>query len=146
MLKDIPYHGRFGAIRKYDIHTGLDLYCEDGDSFYAFEDGEIINIFNFTGDLAESPWWENTKGILIRSDKFSLLYGEVETELNIGDFVKKGDRIGSVKRVLKEDKGLPMCMLHIEAYNIDYFGEGVIWNLNEDKPDMLLNIEDIINI
>jgi hypothetical protein len=30
-------------------------------------------------------------------------------------------------------------MLHIELYKSGYRGDGEIWNLNENKPEMLLN-------
>ena len=143
-IESIPYHGRFGAIRKYDIHTGIDLYCNDDEPFYCVEDGIIINIFGFTGEDVGLPWWNNTKAILVRCDKYLILYGEVDTELKIGDKVKEGDKLGIVKRVLKEDKGLPMTMLHIEAYELEYDGEGEIWDLEGVKPKNLLNIEHIL--
>lgn len=41
--------GVFGAVRKYDIHTGIDLYCESGDHVYAIEDGIVVNVCHFTG-------------------------------------------------------------------------------------------------
>ena len=38
-----PYQdpGGFGTKRKYDVHTGVDLYCEDGDDVYSIEDGVV---------------------------------------------------------------------------------------------------------
>lgn len=143
-INSIPYHGRFSAIRKHDIHTGLDLYCEDDSPFYCVEDGIIINIFDFTGETVGSPWWNNTKAILVRCNKYLILYGEIDTDLKVGDEVKQGDRLGIVKRVLKENKGLPMTMLHIEAYELGYNGEGEIWDLDSEKPKSLLNIEHIL--
>jgi murein DD-endopeptidase MepM/ murein hydrolase activator NlpD len=41
--------GVFGAVRKYDIHTGIDLYCELEDPVYAIEDGVVVNVCHFTG-------------------------------------------------------------------------------------------------
>jgi UDP-N-acetylglucosamine:LPS N-acetylglucosamine transferase len=54
-----------------------------------------------------------------------------ETE-DRGDFTNKAIYVGNPTResVLKKDKGLPMNMLHVEAYEPDYIGEGEIWNLN----------------
>lgn len=72
------------------------------------------------------------------------MYGQVETILNIGDYVKVGDVLGKVKTVLKKDKVLPMNMLHVEAYEPDYFGEGEIWNLNSECPKYLLNREQVL--
>jgi murein DD-endopeptidase MepM/ murein hydrolase activator NlpD len=131
--------GKFGAVRKYDIHTGIDLYCEEHSKVFAIESGIVVNICNFTGEKAGSPWWENTQAVLIEGQSGVVLYGEVSTDLNIGDKVKEGQIIGEVLRVLKKDKGLPMTMLHLELYKRGYRGDGEIWNLNENKPEMLLN-------
>lgn len=131
--------GVFGAVRKHDIHTGIDLYCQEYSEVFAIEDGVVVNIFDFTGEKAGSPWWENTQAVLIEGKSGVILYGEVSTNLNIGDIIKEGQMIGKVLRVLKKDKGLPTTMLHLELYKPGYRGSGEIWNLNEDKPEVLLN-------
>lgn len=142
-LDEIPYHGRFGAIRKHDVHTGLDLYCEDGDPVYSMENGKVVEVCWFTGSETESPWWNDTKAVLIKSSQHIILYGEIETHLEKGDLVKKGDLIGKVKRVLKVDKGLPMDMLHIELYDKKYKGNGEWWKLGEKQPKHLKNVEEL---
>ena len=63
--------------------------------------------------------------------------------VNIGSTIKKGELIGYIKTVLKEDKGLPMTMLHIELYKHGYNGNGEWWYHNTDKPEMLLNSEKL---
>ncbi len=131
--------GAFGAIRKHDIHTGIDLYCKDNDIVYAIENGVVVNICDFTGPKANLPWWNDTRAILIEGRSGVILYGELEELVKIGDSIKEGQPIGRVKRVLKEDKGLPMDMLHLELYDIGYRGDGEIWNLNELKPTHLKN-------
>lgn len=131
--------GVFGAVRKHDIHTGIDLYCREYSEVFAIEDGVVVNICDFTGEKADSPWWENTQAVLIEGESGVILYGEVSTNLNIGDIIKEGQMIGNVLRVLKKDKGLPTTMLHLELYKPGYRGCGEIWNLNEDKPEVLLN-------
>lgn len=135
---------KFGGIRKYDIHTGIDLFCEEFSNVYAIESGQVINKNQFTGEEVGSPWWNSTDFLLIKGN-FNFLYGEIESSLKIGDNVKEGDIIGRVKKVLKVDKGLPMCMLHLELYDNDYKGNGEIWNLGEEQPPMLLDPTDIIN-
>lgn len=141
-LSDIPTHGRFGAKRKYDYHTGIDIYCNNCDPVYALEDGIVINIVEFTG-FNETPWWEDTYAILIKSKSGVILYGEIyKPNFNIGDVVKKHQHIANVKKVLKKDKGLPMCMLHLELYESNYNGSGEVWI--DSKPKMLLNIEEIL--
>lgn len=140
----IPEQGKFGVIRKYDIHTGIDLYCRPGDSVYAIEDGVVVNVCDFTGINAGSPWWNDTQAVLIKGKSGVLLYGEVFTDLVVGEKVEEGDVIAFVKTVLKNDKGLPMTMLHMELYEHDYTGNGEWWKHGETKPEKLLNIEEFL--
>jgi len=136
--------GLFGAIRKHDIHTGIDLYCEKHDIVYAIEDGVVVNVCVFTGPGAGLPWWNDTKAVLIEGKSGVILYGELDTELMIGDLIKEGDMIGMILTVLKKDKGLPMNMLHLELYERGYRGDGEIWRIGEDKPKFLLDPTKLI--
>ena len=148
-IEDIPTHGRFGAKRKFDIHTGMDIYCSDGEPVYSIEDGIVTDISHFTGEFTipiPFPWWENTMSIAIEGKSGVILYGEIyEPSLKIGDEILEGQHIANVKRVLKKDKGLSMTMLHLELYNKGYRGDFCVWKLNENKPGDLLNIELILN-
>lgn len=137
-------YGSFGAIRKYDIHTGIDLYCKEGDFVYAIEDGIIIDSFYFTGISAGSPWWNDTKAITVEGKSGVILYGEINPYAYVGCKVKKGDVIGTVVTVLKKDKGRPMNMLHLELYKKGYRGQGETWLLNQNKPNMLLDPTNLI--
>ena len=40
-LEKIPAANRWGAVRKFDNHTGVDLFCDPGTPVYAIEDGEV---------------------------------------------------------------------------------------------------------
>ena len=140
-----PAHGRFGHPRKFDVHTGFDIYCPDGEPVYAIEDGVVTKIDDFTGIGVDMPWWEDTIAISIEGKSGVILYGEVYTpNLKVGDSVKEGQIIANIKRVLKKDKGLPMSMLHIELYKHGYRGDWEVWNLNSEKPEQLLNIEVLL--
>jgi murein DD-endopeptidase MepM/ murein hydrolase activator NlpD len=147
VINTLPY-GRFGFVRKFDIHTGVDIYCPDGEPVFAIEDGIVTDISHFTGEYTKpesTPWWENTMAIAIEGKSGVILYGEVyEPSLRIGDKISEGQHIGNVKRVLKKDKGLPMSMLHIELYRCGYRGDCVVWNSDEEQPKDLLNIETIL--
>lgn len=153
--EDSTHQGSFGAIRKHDIHTGVDIYCEDGQEVIAVEDGWIKKIENFTGPSAGSPWWNETKAIWILGESGMVVYGELEPvdfiypagpnrfegtmyRMNEGVRVKKGQVIGKVKPVLKKDKGLPMTMLHLELYDFE-MTETIIWNHNSPQPKYLQN-------
>ncbi len=139
--------GAFGAVRKHDVHTGVDLYCEDGDDVYAIEEGEVIAIEKFTGEWAGSPWWNNTSAVLIEGESGIILYGEVYPgrHIYLHKKVYCGEYIGSVQTVLKKNKGQPMSMLHMELYSKSESDiSSVTWNLNEPKPDRLEDITQLL--
>jgi murein DD-endopeptidase MepM/ murein hydrolase activator NlpD len=140
----------FGAKRKYDIHTGIDIYVPYGTRVYPIKNGTIINIEWFTGTKSspQTPWWNDTKAIWIQSENESevFIYGELDIDetIEIGTKVSTSDCIGTVAEVLKVNKGKnPTTMLHIELYS-SIPTETVIWNHNETKPELLLDPTDII--
>jgi murein DD-endopeptidase MepM/ murein hydrolase activator NlpD len=141
-LGNANHPGSFAVVRKYDVHTGIDLYCELNEEVIACEDGEVVKIENFTGENANPPssWWNETQAVLIEGKLSVLVYGEIKPieGLKVGDFVKAGQVIGNVQTVLKKDKGKPMTMLHFEMYQKGA-RETVVWNLGEERPETLLN-------
>ena len=143
------YAGDFGVSRKYCVHTGVDCYCEPQQNVVAVEDGEVVAIEEFTGEHANppSPWWNNTKAILVEGESGVVVYGEIKPleTIKIGKKIRKGQNIGNVITVLKKDKGLPMTMLHLELYKSGT-RETAIWNLNESQPDNLLNPSEKLNL
>lgn len=133
-----PIDGRFGAVRQYDIHTGVDLYAEPGTKVYAMEPGSVVTVEAFTGMMADSPWWLDTKAVMVKGESGIILYGEIDPMVSVGDHVFEGDLIGTVLRVLKKDKGKPVSMLHLELYTPDTT-TSVWWKLGESKSDNLLD-------
>lgn len=136
--------GAFGTKRKFDIHTGIDLYTNDGANVYSISSGEVIGKIAFTGQKAGSPWWEDTSALIIRHSFGIFIYGEVVSDLNIGNYVTAGQKIGQVKKVLKKDKGTPQSMLHMEMYNRE-INDGAIWLLDQELPSDLLNLYPFLN-
>lgn len=138
--EEIPegsHPGAFASVRKFDIHTGIDLYCADGDSVYSMEAGEVLRVIKFTGEHADTPWWNDTWAILVKGKSGVILYGEIYPEvLNPGDKVEEGQKLGKVTTVLRKDKGLPVTMLHLELYSKDVL-DAVVWDLNSPKPEGL---------
>lgn len=130
--------GYFGAVRKNDTHTGIDIYCEPDASVVAVEPGVVINIEKFTGASIGSPWWQETDAIWVKGPSGVVVYGEVSSIILVGQQVNAGEEIGFVKTVLKKDKGLPMTMLHLELYNAS-MTETVWWRHGEEKPQTLLD-------
>lgn len=137
--------GKFGAVRKFDIHTGIDLYCKPGEPVYAIEDGLWIDDDYFTGPNANppSPWWNETSYACVMGVSGIILYGEIELNMAGDAAVKEGDIIGWVKTVLKKDKGLPTTMLHLELY-VDYTSP-VEWKPDDPRPKGLLDPTNLIN-
>ena len=136
LLPDNP--GRFAAVRRHDVHTGLDLYCEVGTKVLAVEDGTVVEIEEFTGPTAESPWWHETWAVLVQGASGVVVYGEVAPAVEVGDFVPKGAEIGLVMAVLKKFKGRPMVMLHLELM-VPGARETVWWKPGEPQPVCLLD-------
>mmetsp|Transcript_7597 Transcript_7597/g.11280 ORF Transcript_7597/g.11280 Transcript_7597/m.11280 type:complete len:175 (+) Transcript_7597:19-543(+) len=137
--------GRFGAIRKHDIHTGVDLYCEENDVVYAVESGIVINVEDFTGPKAGSDWWLDTEAVLVKGPSGMICYGELKSLVKKGDTIKSGDQLGLIRPVLKTHKkrddipGHSRCMLHIELYE-DKAIESVEWPLSSSMPSTLKDI------
>lgn len=152
-LKDYKYEiptgqdlGAFGVPRKHDVHTGVDLYCKEGDFVHAIEDGTILAVKPFTGEIAGFPWWKDTWAIAVAGKSGIINYGEVRLgNFKAGDLITEGTVLGYVIPVLKEDKGkVPSTsMLHLELYN-EYNGEWTEWTLGTEKPKNLENPTNLL--
>jgi hypothetical protein len=119
----INYHpGAFGFHRKNSYHTGIDLYTYQNSLVYAVEDGEVTGVENFTGPKDNSPWWLDTKCVLVYGKTGTVCYGEIFPLVDSG-FARKGDVIGFVIPVLPKKKfrrdipGHSRFMLHLELYS-----------------------------
>jgi murein DD-endopeptidase MepM/ murein hydrolase activator NlpD len=135
--------GAFGAKRRFDIHTGVDLYACEGEPVLAVEDGIVTYIQRFTGEEAGSPWWLSTDAVLIEGASGVVLYGEVTPRVQPNMRVIAGDVIGQVKRVLRHDKGTPTSMLHLELY-APGVKDGCWWRLDEPKPAELRDPTELL--
>jgi len=146
----IPVNGHQGAFltkRKYHTHTGVDLYCEDGQFVNAVEPGVVVGIEDFTGNSQQTPWWNDTQCILIEGATGVICYGEVSPSqfISIGQSVLKNQYIGKVVRVLKEGKERPdieghsTSMLHMEIYKHG------IYRAFEEVGDNKSNWNDLID-
>ena len=139
LLPDAP--GQFGAVRKKDIHTGVDLYCEVGTDVLAVEDGTVVLVEVFTGPntTPPSPWWNETHAVLIEGRHGVITYGEIQPSVRVGDRVRGGQIIGRVASpVLKTFKGRPMVMLHFERM-APQTRETFWWPLDTPRPAPLLD-------
>ncbi len=137
----LPHPGAFSKVRKNHIHEGVDLYCENGDEVYSMFKGKVISIIKFTGEHAGSKWWNNTWSVLVEHEDFVINYGEIIPNEDVfeGMEIQEGFCLGKVTTVLKEDKGRPRNMLHLEMYASGTTKHLNSWDLDMKKPENLLN-------
>ena len=142
--------GAFGAVRKHDIHEGVDVYCQYGAPVYAMEDGEVVDSYQYTGKNANCDWWNDTWCIKVKGRSGVITYGELVmkdkswvTYPEIGTRVYAGNVIGVVGTVLKENKlrfdirNHNTSMLHVELRTELCHIDG--WKLDEDRDKRLLD-------
>jgi hypothetical protein len=140
-----PHVGSFGIERRHDVHKGVDLYANVGERVYAVEDGIISLIRPFTGKDAGCDWWLDTDAINISGASGVAVYGEIHFFgiLHVGMKIKRGQYLGFVKRVLKNDKGRPTSMLHFALHKPNIQGNGT-WKVGEKQPDGLLDPTELL--
>lgn len=134
--------GAFGFVRANHVHEGVDLYCPEGTPVHAVENGVVVAIIPFTGPSAEppSPWWHDTLAVLVEGASGVVVYGEIGigTGLRVGMTLAAGEAFGRVVRVLREDKGRPMEMLHLELH-VPGTRDAYEWTMHAGRPASLLD-------
>ncbi len=139
--------GSFGVKRKHDFHTGIDLYCSEGDTVYSCTDGVVVEIKPFTGPSIGHTWWNETKAIVVDTGRNYILYGELEPTVYVGQKVKQKEPIGKIVPVLPENKHRPdipghsVNMLHLELLRrnpvfTEFQGRNgfMTWDLDKCQP------------
>lgn len=144
-----PHPGAYGYPRKGSKHTGIDLYTTNGALVRPVEDGVVVCVEHFTGEWDNSPWWNNTDCILVEGNSGVVCYGEITTNLKVGDKVNCGYPIANVVQVIKDGREHPeipghsKSMLHLELYphGIRHPSEGFEGHLRDPTP-FILNSKD----
>lgn len=135
--------GAFGNARKFNFHEGIDLYGNEGDWVYAMNPGVVVSNERFTGPSVGHDWWLETDAVTIKSDTEYFVYGELKSDLKVGDVVQMGDKIGELVPVLPKEKirsYIPQhsnVMLHLEKWNFKYPGQWKPWKTRDDRPEWL---------
>lgn len=134
--------GAFGFVRANHVHEGVDLYCPEGTPVHAVEDGIVVAIIPFTGPSAEppSPWWHDTIAVLVEGGSGVVVYGEIGigTGVEVGTRLKAGEPFAHVVRVLRQDKGRPTTMLHLELH-VPGTRDAFEWTQDGGRPASLLD-------
>ena len=147
--------GAFGCARKFNFHEGIDLYGSPGDGVFAIRDGVVVANMPFTGPKTGYGWWLDTDAILVKDDTGYYVYGELKSDLKVGDNVEANQKIGQLVPVLEDYKtrndipGHSVTMLHLERYSLDYdiYGGWSSWDKRENRPKYLIDPTlDLINI
>jgi hypothetical protein len=109
------------------------------------EAGKVVAIEDFTGAAAGSPWWLDTKSVLVEGESGVVCYGEItpESDLRVGDSVVRGQQLGAVKMVLRKDKGRPRSMLHLELHRPGTTRTSP-WMHGDPRPATLLDATELL--
>lgn len=137
----LPHPGAFGAVRRHHVHEGVDLYGSPGDEVVSLESGRVVAIRPFTGQAISSPWWADTWCVLVEGASGVFNYGELRplAGLTIGAPLRAGEVLGHLVTVLRQDKGRPCTMLHLERYARGTREPVLEWPRGTPKPSELLN-------
>ena len=119
--QDTPTWGEFGAGRSGGrTHMGVDVYPVDGIASLYGKGGTPANVYAMLDGVVVDympNFYANTSAIVIRHGDYYVLYGEISTELTVGDIVSQGQVIGKMK--LSTENTL---MLHLEIFYNGYGG------------------------
>ena len=146
--------GAFGFARRTAHHTGVDLYCDEGQIVYAAEGGVVVGINPFTGPQINRPKWNDTDAVFVEGRSGVINYGEVvpRLDLQVGDRIRRGEMVGYVTPVIIKGRERPdvpghsRSMLHFEWYPHGHT-DWTPWMVGEtehaqiDPTELLLNIE-----
>lgn len=142
--------GAFGYVRKNHVHEGVDIYANEFDFVYIPKQMQAVSWIAFTGEVAGSPWWHNTYALVAwdLEERKTLVFGEISSKGGVFEngFERKllsaGSCIGMVSRVLRNDKGRPCNMVHVEMYEGFVESSIGLWGLNKEKPAGLIDPSD----
>ena len=78
------------TLKQWETHNGIDLQVANGSKVYSILDGVVKDVY--------SNVLEGTVVVVEHDDGLTSSYGSLDSELNVevGDFVSRGDEIGTV--------------------------------------------------
>jgi murein DD-endopeptidase MepM/ murein hydrolase activator NlpD len=106
--------GAFGVQRTHHTHEGVDLYVPVATPIVTVEPGTVVGVVPFTGPRANMPWWLDTWAVLVEGETGVVIYGEIAPHVKVGQQLAVNELVGVVLRVLRNNKGRPVSMLHLE--------------------------------
>jgi septal ring factor EnvC (AmiA/AmiB activator) len=119
------------------------MYSTEGTEVHAVEDGAVVSIEPFTGQQLKLPWWLDTDAVLVAGHTGVICYGEVTSEVEVGQDIKRGDVVAKVKTVLPENGHRPdipghsRSMLHMELYKHGVISASTSWKQGREELGMI---------
>lgn len=133
-----PHPGAFGVRRRNHTHEGVDLYAPEGSPVFSVEDGVVVAVKPFTGPKAGLGWWLDTSAVFVEGASGVVVYGEINPSVKVGQYLCAGEQLGHVIRVLRNDKGRPTAMLHLELHEHGS-RSAPEWLVHEQRPGVLMD-------
>lgn len=141
---------------KRTIHLGIDFWLPSGTAIHGILDGEVVLAVNDSGT-------KEYGGLVILkhttdSFQFYTLYGHLSvasaTKHNIGDLVKKGEKVGDLGTSIENGNWAPhlhfQVMLSLLNYHNDfpgvtYYNQIDVWQSLCPDPNLLFKLEALQN-
>jgi murein DD-endopeptidase MepM/ murein hydrolase activator NlpD len=99
----------FGSRWGRHLHRGIDIGVDANSPVTALQDGEVIDIYRSFGGHGD--------GVVVRhSDGTKLVYGHVNSKVQVGDKIKKGQTIATVKGWFNAYGNKDNTHLHLERH------------------------------
>jgi len=146
--------GTFGSVLADSNHAGIDFCAPQGTSVPCLMDGYVAKIAKYkdTGSaesLLSGSYYMITISI---PSNLAIVYtgltSDVIKDFKIYQTIRRGKSIGKINSPDNRYKDLPVFPLHIQAYEADKISipnwEHAHWELNQPKPEALLNPSTVI--
>lgn len=136
----IPAANKFGAKRKHDFHTGIDLFAPAGTQVFAIEDGIVTDVSRFTGASIGTPWWNETCCVAVEGASGVILYAELKGYDPTFSREKEFANLSDDDKI----KGVPLKYHHAVKYYTPDIIEKVSTDVSKYDNDIKVKVGDSV--
>jgi murein DD-endopeptidase MepM/ murein hydrolase activator NlpD len=131
--------GSFWENRGDRHHAGVDMYAPAFSDVIAIEDGEVLEVSEFTSP-DKIPYWNVTYAILVKNDDGLLLrYAELyDAVVSPGDKIQAGCLLGHVGLVLNLDKINETSPRYIQKLKEKGAPSMLHFEMHQELPDITI--------